>query len=78
MGKLDNSKQSKAESFVDGWVETSRTFLFIAVIIIAGVIALTIAWSVVGPTKFLPKHPSRQDISNQHLADVIKHYHPPT
>ena len=73
-GKLDNSKQSKAESFVSGWVSTSNRLLIIALIIIGGVIALTIIWSLIGPTKFLNKHPTRQEISNAHIEKIIKHY----
>lgn len=73
-GKLDNSKQSKAESFVSGWVSTSNRLIQVAILIVAGVIVLTLLWSIFGPTKFLNKHPTRQEISNAHIEKIIKHY----
>jgi len=73
-GKLDNSKQSKAQNFVNGWVSTSTRLVIVALIIIGGVIALTILWSFIGPTKFLNKHPTRQQVSNNHIEKIIKQY----
>ena len=74
MGKVDHTKQNKAQSYFNGWENTSKRLLSLAILIIVILLGFTILWSVIGPTKFFSKRPSRQEISNAHLEKLIKNY----
>lgn len=74
-GKLDLSKQSKAESFVGGWANTFKRLRSLAVIILLAVIGFTIVSSILGRSKFFPHQPSRTQIQKARIIKDIKQFH---
>jgi flagellar basal body-associated protein FliL len=76
-GKVDNSKQGKAETFVDGWAATSNRLLIIAIIVLVAVIALTFLISFFSNNKYFPRQPSRKQIQMQRVLQDVKRFHNP-
>ena len=76
-GKLDLSKQNKAQNYVDGWSLTSQRLRSIAVIVLLAVIGFTIVISFVTPFKYFPKQPTSQEIYTARLKEAIRNFRPP-
>lgn len=78
-GKLDTSKQGKAQTFVNGWVKTAKRLRSVAIIILLAVIALTIAYSLLpaklAPKKFFPHQASKAQIQKARIIRDIKQFH---
>jgi hypothetical protein len=76
---LDTSKQGKAQTFVNGWVTTSKRFRSIGVLILVLVIAITIFYSLLpaklAPKKFFPKQASRLEIQRARIIKDIRRFH---
>lgn len=76
-GKLDLSKQNKAQNYLDGWKLTSQRLRTIAVYIVLGVIGLTIFLSIVSHYKYFPKEPTNNQIYQFRLKQAIQKFHAP-
>jgi hypothetical protein len=76
-GKLDLSKQNKAQNYVDGWSTTSQRLRSIAIIVLLSVIGFTIFASFVSPYKYFPSQPSYQALSHARLIAAVKNFKPP-
>lgn len=76
-GKLDNSKQDKASTYLDGWVNTAKRLRSVAIVILIAVIAFTIFLSFVTPYKYFPKQPTNDQIAQARLRYAIQHFHKP-
>jgi hypothetical protein len=83
-GKLDTSKQGKAQSFVNGWVQTAKRLRSLAIVILLAVIAFTVGYSLLpaklGPfsfaqNKFFPHQASKAQIQKARIIRDIKQFH---
>jgi hypothetical protein len=74
-GKLDRSKQSKAEHFVDGWVGTSQRLRSIAIFIVIIIVGLTFVASFLSDYKYFPKQPSFSQIQLERIKKDISSFH---
>ena len=76
-GKLDLSKQSKAQNYLNGWAETSKRLRTTAIIIVVCVVGFTILLSFVTPYKYFPKHPTNTQIQEARLRVALQKFHKP-
>ena len=75
--KLDNSKQQKAQDTVDGWNNTSKTIVLVALYILGAVILFTILLSIITPYKYFPKEPKNIELQAARIARAVRQFHPP-